>query len=142
MRYRFLLLAATPLIAFSFAQSSFAIPAFSKVFTKEYVENNSDKKFAEEAGKAPNSCYICHQGKERKNRNAFGKEVGKLLDKKKDAKNEQKISDSIKKALEMHVDPKDEKSETYMDRVKAGKYPVGTLEELKKDLPKDSADKK
>jgi hypothetical protein len=142
MRYRFLLLAATPLIAFSFTQSSFAIPAFSKVFTKEYVENNSDKKFAEEAGKAPNACFICHQGKERKNRNAFGKEVGKLLDKKKDAKNEQKISDSIKKALEMHVDPKDDKSETYMDRVKAGKYPVGTLEENKKDPPKDAADKK
>jgi cytochrome c2 len=141
MRYRFLLIAATPLIAVLASESAFAIPAFSKVFVKEYVVNNENKQFAEEAAKSPNSCYICHQGKERKNRNAFGKEVGKLLDKKKDAKNEQKISDSIKKALEQHVDPKDDKSETYMDRVKAGKYPAGTLEQLKKDPPKDSAAK-
>jgi hypothetical protein len=137
MRSRFLLIAATPLVVFLAAQSALAIPAFSKVFTKEYVENNSDKKFAEEAAKPPNSCYICHQGKDRKNRNAFGKEVAKFLDKKKDAKNEQKISDSIKKALEKHVDPKDDKSETYMDLVKAGKYPGGKLEDLKKDPPKN-----
>jgi cytochrome c2 len=141
MRSRFLLVAATPLVVFSAAQSALAIPAFSKVFTKEYVVDNSDKKFAEEAAKAPNACLICHQGKDRKNRNAFGKEVAKLLDKKKDAKNDQKISDGIKKALEMHVDSKDDKSETYMDRVKAGKYPAGTLEELKKDPPKDSTAK-
>ena len=33
----------------------------------------------------------------------------------------------------MHVDPKDEKSETYLDRLKASKWPGGNLEDLKKD---------
>ena len=31
----------------------------------------------------------------------------------------------------MHVDPKDDKSETYLDRVKAGKCPVGELRNSK-----------
>jgi hypothetical protein len=40
----------------------------------------------------------------------------------------------------MHVDPKDDKSETYMDRLMASKWPGGKLEDLKKDPPKKAGD--
>ena len=60
---------------------------------------------------------------------------------KKEEKDTTKIEDAIKKALQAHVDPKDDKSETYPDRVKAGKFPVGTLEELKKEGPAAKEDK-
>ena len=39
----------------------------------------------------------------------------------------------------MHVDPKDDKSETYGDRIKAGKWSAGDLEALKKE-PEKSTD--
>lgn len=138
MRYRCLLVALLALVALAASRQAVAVPVFAKVFKEDYLDNNADKKFADEASKAPNSCLICHQGaKNRKNRNAFGKEVGKLLNKKDNSKptpeNLKAISEALKKALATHVDPKDDKSETYLDRVKAGKYPVGTLEELKKE---------
>jgi hypothetical protein len=62
-----------------------------------------------------------------------------MLDRKKDLRDVEKISDSIKKALEMHVDPKDDKSETYLDRVKASKWPGGELDDLKKEPPTEQA---
>jgi hypothetical protein len=141
MRSRYLLIALSLVVAFSVTRRAAAIKPFYDEFKKDYIENNENKKFAEEAGKAPVGCFICHQGKEKKSRNAFGKEVGKLLDKKKDAKNTAKMDEAFKKALEMHVDPKDDKSETYMDRIKAGKWPAGNLEDLKKEPPKDAAAK-
>ncbi len=67
--------------------------------------------------------------------------VGKFLTKK-DAKKPEKIAEGLKKALAMHVDPKDEKSETYLDRLKAGKWPGGDLEDLKKEPKKDEASDK
>ncbi len=140
MRSRYLLVALSLVVAFSATRRAAAIKPFYDEFKKDYIENSENKKFAEEAGKPPVGCYICHQGKEKKVRNAFGKEVGKLLNKK-DAKDTAKMDDAFKKALEMHVDAKDDKSETYMDRIKAGKFPAGDLEELKKEPPKDPAAK-
>jgi hypothetical protein len=63
------------------------------------------------------------------------------LDRKKDIKNKEKIIAEIEKAVKLHVDPNDDKSETYLDRIKAGKWPGGELEELKKEPPKDDTAK-
>ena len=147
MRYRCLLVATLVLVALAATRPANAVPLFAKVFKQDYLDNNAHKEFAEEGGKAPNSCLMCHQGlKNRKNRNAFGQEVAKLLNKKDNSKptpeNMTKISEALKKTMAMHVDPKDDKSETYLDRVKAGKYPVGTLEELKKEGPAADKDAK
>ena len=118
-----------------------AVPKFYQVFKKDYLEKHPDKKFAEEMDKPDVRCLVCHQGKKKKdNRNAFGQQLAKLLDRKKDLKNDEKISASIKKVLAMHVDPKDEKSETYMDRLKASKWPAGELDDLKKE-PKEAPKK-
>jgi hypothetical protein len=139
---RFLIAVPLLLVLGSYAS---ARPAYYKVFKQEYLDTNKDKKFVEAVEKADVRCLICHQGKKHKdNRNPFGKELAKLLNKK-DQKNTEKISASIKKVLAMRVNPKDEKSETYMDRLKAGKWPGGDLEDLKKepkDTPKDSDAKK
>jgi hypothetical protein len=116
-----------------------AVPKFYQVFKKDVVDKLEDKKFAEQIDKADVKCLVCHQGKKSKEaRNSFGKEMAKLLDRKKDLKNDAKISASIQKVLAMHVDAKDPKSETYMDRLKAGKWPGGNLEDLKKEPPKSA----
>ena len=131
------LLVAVPLL-FAFVSPARAIPQFYTEFKKDYVDTLKDKKFAEAMGKSDVKCLACHQGKQKKNRNSFGKEVGKVLTKKDKSDNE-KIAAGLKKALAMHVDPKDEKSETYMDRLKASKWPGGKLEDLMKDPKKDAA---
>ena len=111
-----------------------ADPKFYAVFKKEYLDKHPDKKFAEAVNKADVRCLVCHQGKKlKKNRNSLGHELAKFLDRKKDLKDDKKIAESIKKVLAMHVDPKNDKSETYMDRLKASKWPGGELEELKKE---------
>ena len=137
MRSRYLLIAASLVLACATARPAMAIKPFYDVFKKDYLDDNPNKKFVEEVENGTNKCLVCHQGKSKKNRNPFGKELAKLLDKKKDAKNTEKISESIKKVLAMHVDPKDDKSETFGDRLKAGKFPGGDLEDLKKEPPKE-----
>lgn len=136
----------TLLAIVALAQPAFAIPAFSDVFKKEFLDNHPDKKFVETVeGKDENGkilkCLVCHQGfKIKKARNAYGDQLDVLLDRKTDAKDVDKIIAAIKKVNEMHVDPKDDKSETYGDRIKAGKWPAGDLEALKKE-PEKSTDK-
>ena len=133
MRYPCFLLALPVLIAV--ASPALALPPFQVQFKKDYLDSFKDKKFVEEMNKADQKCLVCHQGKQKKNRNEFGKVVSKFLTKK-DAKDKEKIAAGLKKAFAMHVDPKNDKSETYMDRLLAGKWPGGTLEELKKDPKK------
>ena len=115
------------------AEPVVAVPQFYKVFKKEYLDNHPDKKYAEAVNKGTAKCLVCHQGKKRKNHNAFGKPLVELLDRKKDLKNVEKITAELKKVVAMHVDPKDDKSETYLDRIKASKWPGGELKDLEKE---------
>ena len=139
MRHLRLLLAVFVLIAL--ASPVFAIKPFYDEFKKDYLDTLKDKKFAESIDKGDSKCLICHQGKSKKNRNVFGKELAKLLTKK-DGKDTKKIDAAFTKVLAMHVDPKNEKSETYMDRLNAGKWPGGDLEALKKEPAKGTAEEK
>jgi len=133
MRYCYLLCAAC--LVFALVTPAGAYPQFQKAFQETYLKSLKDQKFAEAMEKGDVKCLVCHQGKQKKNRNDFGKVVGKLLTKK-DTKDNEKIVAALKKALETHVDPKDDKSETYMDRLMAGKWPGGNLEDLKKEPTK------
>lgn len=135
MRYRPLLFAASLLVAAVAARPASAILPFYNALKADYLEKLEDKKFFEEVNKPANRCFVCHQGRDRKVRNAMGLEMSKLI--KKTEKDKAKMSAAIKKVLEMHVDPKDSKSETYLDRLKASKWPAGNLEDLKKDPPKE-----
>jgi hypothetical protein len=122
-------------VLMAIASTAGAVPPFYIEFKKDYLEQLKDKKFVETVDKADVKCLICHQGKQKKNRNEFGKVVSKFLTKK-DAKDKEKIAAGLKKAFAMHVDPKNDKSETYLDRLKASKWPAGKLEDLKKDPKK------
>jgi hypothetical protein len=136
MRYCYLLCAAC--LVSALASPAGAYPQFQKAFQDAYLKSLKDKKVAEAMEKGDVKCLVCHQGKQtKKNRNDFGKVVGKLLTKK-DVKNNDKIVAELKKALATHVDPKNEKSETYLDRLNKGQWPGGKLEDLKKEPKKEA----
>lgn len=128
----------TVVILLANARPAAAVVQFYNEFAKIYLDEHPNKEFAAEMKKGTNKCYVCHVGKKRTNHNAFGDELAKLLDRKKDLKDKEKIAAAVKQVMEMHVDPNDEKSETYADRVAAGKWPVGDLESNKKE-PTDAA---
>jgi hypothetical protein len=133
MRYCRLLIAVP--VLFALISTAGAVPLFYNELKKDYLDSLKDKKFVEAVEKDDVKCLMCHQGKQKKNRNDFGKVVSKLLTKK--DKDKEKIATALKKALATHVDPKKEKSETYMDRLMASKWPGGKLEDLKKDPKKE-----
>lgn len=138
MRYLCLLALAALLIAVAPARPAGAVAQFCKVFRTEYLDNHPDQEYAAALNKAAVRCLVCHQGKNRKHHNAFGEHLEELLDRKKDVKDVEKIKAALKKVVELHVDPKDDKSETYLDRIKASKWPGGELEDLKKNPPEES----
>ena len=137
MRYYCSLIVAAVLLTLICSRPAAAVVQFYKEYEKQYLDTHPDKEYAAAVKKPAVRCLVCHQGKNRKNHNPFGDHLVEMLDRKKDLRDVEKISASIKKALEMHVDPKDEKSETYADRLKASKWPGGELEELKKEPPKE-----
>ena len=115
------------------SQPALAVKAFSDQFMKLYkVDKKAEKQteFSEAVLKA--KCFTCHQGKKKKDRNLYGMELSVLLDKKKDAKNPEKIVEALEKVATMHSDPKDKKSPTFGELIKAGKLPGGSLEDCKK----------
>ena len=139
MRCICLSIVAALLIGLSAARPAVAVVQFYNVFKAEYLANHPDKEYIAALTKASDKCYVCHQGKKRKNHNAFGEHLVELLDRKTDMKDVEKIKAALEKVLAMHVDPKDEKSETYADRIKASKWPGGELEALKKEPAEDEA---
>ena len=104
-----------------------AIPAFNKEFQDMYFKKDStdpkEKALAEAITKV--KCNVCHVGTKKKDRNAYGEELNKLLDKKEDIKNAPKIQDALKKVEAMPSDPANPQSPTYGDRIKEGKLPAG-----------------
>lgn len=125
------------LLAFVVVRPSAAVVQFYMQFKKDFLDNHPDKEYVALVNKASNRCFVCHQGKKsRKNRNAFGQQLSELLDWKKDARNKEKIAEALKKVVAMHVDIEDESSETYLDRIKASKWPAGDLESLQREPEK------
>lgn len=108
------------------AKSAIARPPYLKAFTAKYVkekpENDAEKALKEAVDKI--KCNVCHEGNDKKKRNAYGKALDKLLDKE-DAANADKINESLDKVAEEKINPDDEKSATYGDHLKEGKLPAG-----------------
>src|SRR5262245_54814748 len=145
MRHVGLRVVVVLLVVLGIAYPSVARMQYYTQFKKEYLDNLSDKDFAELVNKGTNKCFVCHQGKKsKKNRNAFGQEFAKLLGDKKDIKDKDAIVEGLKKAVALHVDPKDDKSETYLERIQHSKWPAGDLKELEREPAdkKDDAEKK
>ena len=133
-----LILTGSALVCGLFAQTSDAIKPFEKQFWALYVDKNDNKDFVTLVKKQA-KCFVCHdavklddKGKlSKKFRNAYGQQLDKLLDKKTDKKNIEKIRKAMDQVAKMKADPKatkDSKGPTFGDRIKQGKLPV--------DLPK------
>ena len=107
--------------------SANAVPEFKNEFVGKYVKADSadakDKAFADACEKA--KCNICHAGKTKKERNAYGATLGKLLNKETDKENKEKIRASLEKAAGVKSKPDDPKSPTFGELISAGELPGG-----------------
>ena len=108
-------------------QSAHAIKPFSDEFSGKYVKKDSKEKKDQEFAKlvAETKCNVCHLGKSKKDRNPYGVELSKLLDKKADKDNKEKIKSVLAKVEKLPSNPKDKKSPTFGELIKAGKLPGG-----------------
>ena len=115
-------LAASPAEALKFFQADFearyAKPR--KDDPKEVVQRKVMLAKAIEKAK----CNICHNGRDKKRRNAYGNELAKLLDKKADAEDTKKVGKAMEQVGKVKINPKEKKSPTYADLIKRGKLPV------------------
>ncbi|QEG35165.1 hypothetical protein [Bythopirellula goksoeyrii] len=129
MQYRIVLCITAILFTANLAQPALAVLQFQKEFVKLYVGDDKESDWALEVKAA--KCYICHQGKSRKQHNPYGVHLLPLLDRKKDAKNPEKIVEALESVAALHSVEGDDSSPTYGELIKAGKLPGGTLEECK-----------
>lgn len=111
------------------SQPAAAVLQFYKVWETEYLTNHPDQEYAKFVKKPANRCFVCHVGKKRTHRNAYGALMEESLDWKKDARDKDKILAAIKKAGEGKFDD----STTFAQRIEASKLPAGELEDLKKE---------
>lgn len=114
--------------------AAWAVIQFRNEFVARYVKKDSkepkDQAFAQLVEEA--KCNICHVGTDRKQRNAYGDALDRLLDRTKDARDKEKIQAALAEVESVKVDPKDPKSPTFGDRIKAGELPVPVPKEEKK----------
>jgi cytochrome c2 len=113
------------------ASSVRAEKVFRDEFIAKYVKDTSseakDKAFAEACEKA--KCNICHAGVSKKKRNPYGEALAKLLDRKTDKEDKTKIQAALDKVAQQKSDPKNDKSPTFGELLKAGKLPGGEPKE-------------
>ena len=93
---------------------------YKKAFEELYTTQDANPKFVKSVEAA--KCNVCHTGKNKKARNAYGKELAKLL---KEEKDPQKIQSALEDVAKQHTNPKKEDSPTFGDRIKSGKLPGG-----------------
>ena len=108
--------------AVAWSSPAFAIKQFADEFKALYVKDGTP--LAAEVEKA--KCNVCHVGKNKKDRNAYGEALAALLDKKEDKDNK----DKIRQALEaVAAKPSGaDGSPTFGDLIKEGKLPGGLAE--------------
>jgi hypothetical protein len=103
-----------------------ALPPFNKEWQAKYVEGNPNANFVDAVGTA--KCNVCHMGKSKKDKNEYGKAVGKYLTK--DEYNKIKSdADAAKKYIDAGLDKaateKSASGQTFGDLIKAGQLPGG-----------------
>jgi hypothetical protein len=117
-------LAFAALIALS-ASPALAVKEFKDAFQAKYVKPNSteasDQALASAVDKA--GCNICHAGQNKRNRNDYGKQLGKLINKG-DKGNRTKIFAAMDKVAEMKSKPGDDSSPTFGEKITSGKLPA------------------
>lgn len=105
-------------------QQAGAKPPYKKQWDEMYMKEGSPM-FKALEGKS--NCNICHQGKNRKNRNAYGQAIAKFLEKG-DEKKPEKIVAALEKAAAEKSDPNNSDSPTFGKLIEEGTLPVTTEE--------------
>lgn len=108
--------------AAAWGTQAFAIKQFADEFKAVYVKDGSP--LAAEVEKA--KCNVCHVGKSKKDRNAYGQALAELLDKKEDKENKEKIRQALETVASMPSAGAG--SPTFGDLIKEGKLPGGPVE--------------
>ncbi len=101
-----------------------AMPPFKKVFDTKYVKPDGDEKqkaFAASVKK--HNCNVCHKGKTKKMRNAYGEALDKLIEK--TEKDPKKIEEALNKVAEQKSKPDDATSPTFGELIEQGQLPAG-----------------
>lgn len=110
-------------------ESASAMPPFKKAFDARYVKPDSDNEAekALAAGVKKVNCNVCHMGKTKKMRNAYGQALSQFV-----AKNEKdpaKIDEALTKVAAVKSDPDNENSPTFGELLEKGQLPAGSAEE-------------
>lgn len=108
----------------SSAREAFAIKQFFDEFKTVYVKDGTPLAAAVETAK----CNVCHMGKSKKDRNAYGNALAEKLDKKEDAKNVEKIRKALEEVAALPSDPAKADSPTFGKLIEDGKLPGGNTE--------------
>lgn len=106
------------------AFSAHARDQYNKGFKERYIDPDSKdpEKKKLDAAFTTAKCGTCHVGtKDKKTRNAYGKELEKILGK--NEKGKDKITKALEEVEKIKLDEKDPKSKTYGDRIKEGLLP-------------------
>jgi hypothetical protein len=106
------------------AREALAIKQFSDQFKEVYVKEGTPLAAEVETAK----CNVCHKGKSKKDRNAYGEALAKLLDKKEDKDNVEKIRDALATVAKESSDPASPDAPTFGALIEAGKLPGGPAE--------------
>ena len=112
------------LVLGSASREAFAIKQFSDEFKAVYVKDGSPLAAEVEAAK----CNVCHKGKSKKDRNVYGEALAKLLDKKEDKANVEKIREALAMVGKESSDPANPAAPTFGSLIEAGKLPGGPVE--------------
>jgi cytochrome c2 len=107
------------------AQPAKAIKQFRDEFVAKYMKPDSqdpkDKAFSAAVDEA--KCNLCHMGASKKDRNAYGKALDELLDRKTDKDNKEKIAEALDKVAKTKSNLDDPGSPTFGDLISEGKLP-------------------
>lgn len=106
------------------AREAFAIKQFADQFKEVYVKEGTPLAAEVEAAK----CNVCHKGKSKKDRNAYGEALAKLLDKKEDKENVEKIREALATVAKESSDPANKSAPTFGALIEGGKLPGGPVE--------------
>jgi cytochrome c2 len=106
------------------AREAFAIKQFFDEFKEVYAKEGSPLAAEVETAK----CNVCHKGKSKKDRNAYGEALAKLLDKKEDKANKEKIRQALETVAQESSDPATPDAPTFGALLAEGKLPGGPVE--------------
>jgi hypothetical protein len=108
-------------------ETAYAIAPFKKEFDDKYVKKDptTPEEKALAAAVAEAKCNVCHVGKNKKDRNAYGEALNKLLDKKADMKDKAKIQAALDTVASEKSKADDPNSPTFGELIPQGKLPGG-----------------